>query len=48
VISRYLYGKSVPKRVFLESFAEAFRLTYRERQELAWVYAYGSRPRRGM
>ena len=48
VVSRYLHGKAVPKRVFLESFAAAFRLTYKERQELAWVYAYGSRPPRGI
>ena len=47
VISRYLYGKSVPKRAFLEAFADAFDITEQERMALAWVYTYGSPHRRG-
>jgi hypothetical protein len=45
VLSKYLYGESVPKRVFVRAFAEAFKLTAQERSELAWVYTYGSRPK---
>ena len=43
-ISQYMYGRSFPKREFIEAFAEAFELTPRERGRLAWVYAYDSRP----
>jgi hypothetical protein len=39
-----LYGRSIPKREFIEAFAEAFELTLQERGELAWVYTYGFRP----
>lgn len=39
-ISKYLYGHSQPKAEFVETFAQAFRLTPQERAELAWVYAY--------
>jgi len=42
-VSKYLYEESVPKRPFIEAFAEAFVLTRQERAQLAWVYAYGSR-----
>jgi hypothetical protein len=42
-ISKYMYGDNLPRRRFVEVFAEAFELTLRERVELAWVYAYGSR-----
>jgi hypothetical protein len=42
-MSKYMYGESLPKRQFIEAFAEAFELTDQERMELAWVYAYGSR-----
>jgi hypothetical protein len=42
-LSKYLYGESLPKRQFIEAFAEAFVLTPQERAQLAWVYAYGSR-----
>jgi hypothetical protein len=42
-MSKYMYGKSLPKPKFLEAFAEAFKLPFQERMELAWVYAYGSR-----
>lgn len=42
-VSKYLYGESLPKRPFIEAFAEAFVLTPQERAQLAWVYAYGSR-----
>jgi hypothetical protein len=45
VLSKYLYGESVPKREFVRAFAEAFKLTPRERSELAWVYSYDSRPK---
>jgi hypothetical protein len=41
MVSKYLYGHSQPKAEFVEAFAEAFRLTLRERAELAWGYAYG-------
>ena len=44
VVSQYMYGRSFPKREFIEAFAEAFELTPRERGRLAWVYAYNSRP----
>jgi hypothetical protein len=44
VLSKYLYGEYVPKREFVRAFAEAFKLTPRERNELAWVYTYDSRP----
>ncbi len=44
VISKYMYGKSFPKREFIEAFAKAFELTPQERGKLAWVYTYGSRP----
>jgi hypothetical protein len=43
LVSKYLYGKSRPNPEFVESFADAFRLTLQERAELAWGYAYGSR-----
>jgi hypothetical protein len=43
-VSQYVYGRSSPKREFIEAFAEAFELTPQERGELAWVYAYGFRP----
>ncbi len=39
-----MYGRSFPKREFIEAFAEAFELTPQERGKLAWVYAYDSRP----
>lgn len=42
-MSKYMYGESLPKRQFIEAFAEAFELTPQERVELAWAYAYGSR-----
>lgn len=42
-VSKYLYGESLPKRQFVEAFAEAFVLTPQERAQLAWVYAYDSR-----
>lgn len=44
VLSKYMYGRSFPKREFVEAFAEAFELTPQERGKLAWVYTYGSRP----
>jgi hypothetical protein len=40
MVSKYLYGHSQPKAEFMGAFAEAFRLTLRERAELAWGYAY--------
>ena len=40
-LSKYLYGKSVPRREFIAVFADAFELTSQEQIELAWVYAYG-------
>jgi hypothetical protein len=43
VVSKYMYGKSFPKREFIEAFARAFELTPQERGKLAWVYAYDSR-----
>ncbi len=43
-VSQYMYGRSIPKRQFIEAFAEAFELTPQERGRLAWVYAYDSRP----
>ncbi len=43
-VSKYLYGKYVPKQAFIKAFAEAFELTLQERSELAWVYTYGFRP----
>lgn len=43
-VSKYLYGKSLPKQEFIEAFANAFALTPQERSELAWVYTYGSQP----
>ncbi len=43
VISKYMYGESLPRRKFIEAFAEAFELSAQERVELAWTYAYGSR-----
>ena len=45
VLSKYLYGESVPKREFVRAFTEAFKLTPRERSELAWVYSYDVRPK---
>ncbi len=44
MVSQYMYGRSFPKREFIEAFAEAFELTPQERGKLAWVYAYDSRP----
>ena len=44
-ISKYMYGHSWPKPSFITVFAEAFELSRQERSELAWTYAYGSRPR---
>lgn len=44
VVSQYMYGKSFPKREFIEAFANAFELSPQERGKLAWVYAYDSRP----
>jgi hypothetical protein len=43
-VSQYLYGKYLPKQAFVEAFADAFELSPQERRELAWVYAYSSRP----
>ncbi len=43
LVSKYLYGESVPKQTFMQTFAEAFELTPRELEELAWVYTYGFR-----
>jgi hypothetical protein len=45
LLSKYLYGEYVPKREFVRVFAEAFKLTARERSELAWVYTYDSQPK---
>ena len=42
-MSKYMYGETLPKPKFIETFAEAFELTAQERMELAWAYAYGSR-----
>jgi hypothetical protein len=42
-MSKYMYGENLPRPKFVEAFAEAFDLTLRERVELAWAYAYGSR-----
>jgi hypothetical protein len=39
-----MYGRSFPRREFIEAFAEAFELSAQERGRLAWVYAYDSRP----
>ena len=44
VVSQYMYGRSFPRREFIETFAEAFELTPQERGRLAWVYAYDSQP----
>ena len=44
VLSKYLYGDSVPKSGFMRAFSDAFELTARERSELAWVYTYDSQP----
>ena len=44
VVSQYLYGRFSPKREFIAAFAKAFELTPQERGNLAWVYAYDSRP----
>ncbi len=44
VLSKYVYGRSFPKREFIRAFAEAFELTPQERGKLAWVYAYDSQP----
>jgi hypothetical protein len=44
VLSKYLYGRSLLKREFVQAFAEAFALTPQERGKLAWAYTYGSRP----
>lgn len=43
-VSQYMYGKSFPKREFIDAFAETFELTPQERGTLAWVYAYNFRP----
>ncbi len=45
-VSKYLYGKYVPKREFIKAFAEAFELTLQEQSELAWVYTYDFRTER--
>jgi hypothetical protein len=42
-VSKYLYGEYLPKRAFINAFADAFELTPREQSELAWAYTYGSR-----
>ncbi len=39
-VSKYLYGKSLPKQVFIEAFTDAFELTLQERSDLAWAYTY--------
>ncbi len=44
VLSKYMYGRSFPKREFVEAFTKAFELTPQERGKLAWVYTYGTRP----
>jgi hypothetical protein len=41
-VSKYMYGKSLPKPAFIKAFAQTFELTPQEQVELAWVYAYGS------
>lgn len=41
-VSKYFYGQA--RRIdprFIPAFAEAFELTEEEREELAWVHAYG-------
>jgi hypothetical protein len=44
MVSKYMYGQSLPNRVFIEAFCDAFELTQQERSELAWTYTYGDRP----
>jgi hypothetical protein len=43
MVSKYLYGQSLPKRVFIEAFCDTFELTQQEKNELAWTYTYGYR-----
>jgi hypothetical protein len=42
-VSRYFYGDSRPGPAFISAFAQAFELTKEERDELAWLYTYGTR-----
>jgi hypothetical protein len=42
-----MYGEQSPKQAFIDAFSEAFGLDLQERWELAWTYAYGSRPGEG-
>jgi hypothetical protein len=44
-VSKYMCGEQSPKQAFIDSFSQAFGLNPQERCELAWTYAYGSRPR---
>src|SRR3712207_6016681 len=44
MVSKYLYGQSLPKRAFIEAFCDTFELTQQEKSELAWTYTYGYRP----
>jgi hypothetical protein len=44
MVSIYLYGQSLSRRVFIGAFCDAFELTEQERSELAWTYTYGDRP----
>ncbi len=43
-VSKCLYGQSLPRRMFIEAFCDAFELTQQERSELAWTYTYGDLP----
>ncbi len=44
-VSKYMYGEQSPKQEFIDAFSQVFGLDPQERCELAWTYAYGSRPR---
>jgi hypothetical protein len=41
-VSRYFNDGIVPRADFMSAFARAFDLTEEERDELAWIYTYGS------
>jgi hypothetical protein len=41
-VSRYFHDGVKPRPAFMSAFATAFDLTEEERDELAWIYTYGS------
>jgi hypothetical protein len=43
-VSRIFYGLTWPKPSFIAAFAQAFNLSFEERDSLAWFYTYRQFP----